>query len=207
MISLLWTFLIIIGILYCLITGNIEIINNSILTNANKALELIMSLLPTIVLWTGIMKIAEDAGILTKFANFLEPFLKKLFPSVPKNNKALGYISSNIAANMLGLGSAATPFGLKAMHELQKINDKKDTASTAMITFLVLNTAGVTIIPTTIIAIRLAYGSAFPTEIITPAIISTTCSSISAIAIDYFIRRKNKIASRQKDDRHVPFFK
>ena len=192
MISLLWTFLIIIGILYSLITGNIEVINNSILTNAGKALELILSLLPTIVLWSGIMKIAEDAGVLTKFASFLKPILSKLFPSVPSNHPSLGYIASNIAANMLGLGSAATPFGLRAMSELQKINSKKDTASNAMITFLVLNTAGVTIIPTTIIALRLAYGSSSPTAIIAPAVISTSCSCISAIVIDYFIRRGKK---------------
>lgn len=192
MISILWTFLIIIGILYSLITGNIEVINNSILTNAGKALELILSLLPTIVLWSGIMKIAEDAGILTKFASFLKPILSKLFPSVPSNHPSLGYIASNIAANMLGLGSAATPFGLRAMSELQKINSKKDTASNAMITFLVLNTAGVTIIPTTIIALRLAYGSSSPTAIIAPAVISTSCSCISAVVIDYFIRRGKK---------------
>lgn len=192
MISILWTFLIIIGILYSLITGNIEVINNSILTNAGKALDLILSLLPTIVLWSGIMKIAEDAGILTKFASFLRPILSKLFPSVPSNHPSLGYIASNIAANMLGLGSAATPFGLKAMGELQKINSKKDTASNAMITFLVLNTAGVTIIPTTIIALRLAYGSSSPTAIIAPAVISTSCSCISAVLIDYFIRRGQK---------------
>ena len=192
MISILWTFLIIIGILYSLITGNIEVINNSILTNAGKALELILSLLPTIVLWSGIMKIAEDAGVLTKFASFLKPILSKLFPSVPSNHASLGYIASNIAANMLGLGSAATPFGLRAMSELQKINFKKDTASNAMITFLVLNTAGVTIIPTTIIALRLAYGSSSPTDIIAPAVISTSCSCISAIVIDYFIRRGKK---------------
>ena len=192
MISILWTFLIIIGILYSLITGNIEAINNSILTNAGKALELILSLLPTIVLWSGIMKIAEDAGVLTKFASFLKPILSKLFPSVPSNHPSLGYIASNIAANMLGLGSAATPFGLRAMSELQKINSKKDTASNAMITFLVLNTAGVTIIPTTIIALRLAYGSSSPTAIIAPAVISTSCSCISAVVIDYFIRRGKK---------------
>ena len=192
MISILWTFLIIIGILYSLITGNIEVINNSILTNAGKALELILSLLPTIVLWSGIMKIAEDAGVLTKFASFLKPILSKLFPSVPSNHASLGYIASNIAANMLGLGSAATPFGLRAMSELQKINSKKDTASNAMITFLVLNTAGVTIIPTTIIALRLAYGSSSPTAIIAPAVISTSCSCISAIVIDYLIRRGKK---------------
>ncbi len=190
MISILWTLLIILGIVYALVSGNTHLINNSILVNANKAFELIISLLPTIVLWTGIMKIAEDAGLLHKFAHFLEPILRKFFPSVPHDNPALGYISSNIAANMLGLGSAATPFGLKAMQQLQKINHKKDTASEAMITFLVLNTAGVTIIPTTIIAIRLAYGSLNPTEIMAPAIISTICSSITALTIDYFIRRK-----------------
>ena len=122
MVSIIWTFLIVIGILYSLITGEISTINNTVLISGNKALELILSLLPTIVLWSGIMQIAEDAGMLTKFADFLEPILKRLFPSVPRNNKALGYISSNIAANMLGLGSAATPFGLKAMQALQKLN-------------------------------------------------------------------------------------
>lgn len=192
MISILWTFLIVIAIIYSFLTGNVEVINNTILTSANSALELILSLLPTIVLWTGIMKIAEQAGLLTKFAKLLEPLLKRLFPTVPKNNKALGYISSNIAANMLGLGSAATPFGLKAMNELQKINDNKEVASTPMITFLVLNTAGVTIIPTTIIALRLAYKSASPTAIILPAVISTACSCFSAVLIDYLIRRRKR---------------
>ncbi len=192
MISILWTFLIVIAIIYSFLTGHAEVINNTVLTSANSALELILSLLPTIVLWTGIMKIAEEAGLLTKFAKLLEPLLKRLFPSVPKDNKALGYISSNIAANMLGLGSAATPFGLKAMNELQKINDNKDVASTPMITFLVLNTAGVTIIPTTIIALRLAYKSASPTAIIVPAVISTACSCLSAVLIDYLIRRRKR---------------
>ncbi len=192
MVSIIWTFLIVIAIIYSFISGKIDIINNTILTSGNDALKLMLSLLPTIALWSGIMKIAEDAGLLNRFANLLRPFLKKLFPSVPKDNKALGYISSNIAANMLGLGSAATPFGLKAMEELQKINNKKDTASTAMITFLVLNTAGVTIIPTTILAIRLAYHSQEPTQIIVPAIIATGTSFVIAILIDYLIRRKHK---------------
>ena len=190
MVSILWAFLIIIGIIYAFLSGNISAINQSILVNANEAFELVISFLPTIVLWTGIMKIAEDAGLLTKFADLLRPVLSKLFPLVPKDNKALGYISSNIAANMLGLGSAATPFGLKAMSELQKINDDKKTASVPMITFLILNTAGVTIIPTLIIALRLGYGSKNPTEIIAPAVLSTICSSIAAITIDFFIRRK-----------------
>lgn len=192
MVGYIWAFLILIGVIYSFFTGNISIINDSILTNANKALELILNLMPIIVLWTGILKIAEVSGLLDKFAAFLRPILCKLFPDVPKDNKALGYISSNIAANMLGLGSAATPAGLKAMKELQEINQTKDTASTPMITFLVLNTAGVTIIPTTILALRGAYHSLNPGEIILPAIIATACSSIAGLTLDYFIRKRNR---------------
>lgn len=192
MVSYIWFFLIIIGIVYSLLTGNVTNINESILTNGAEALELMLSIFPVIVLWSGIMKIAEDAGLLVKFAKFLEPILSKLFPSVPKDNPALGYIASNIAANMMGLGSAATPFGLKAMSELQKINDKKDTASVPMITFLVLNTAGVTIVPTTVLALRISYGSVNPSEIIVPGAIATICSCIGAVLIDYFIRKRGK---------------
>ncbi len=192
MVNYIWAFLIFIGIIYSLITGNINNLNESILTNANEALELILNLLPIIVLWTGILKIAEESGLLQKFSKLLMPILHKLFPDIPKDNKALGYISSNIAANMLGLGSAATPAGLKAMNELQKVNSKKDTASNAMITFLILNTAGVTLIPTTILALRVAYKSSSPGEIILPAIIATACSSIAGLTIDYIIRKRAK---------------
>lgn len=192
MVSYIWFFLIVVGIVYSFLTGNISVINESILTNGADALELMLSIFPVIVLWSGIMKIAEEAGMLRKFAKILEPILSKLFPSVPKDNLALGFIASNIAANMMGLGSAATPFGLKAMTELQKINDKKDTASVPMITFLVLNTAGVTIVPTTVLALRIAHGSANPSEIILPGAIATFCSCIGAITIDYFIRKRGK---------------
>lgn len=191
MVSYIWLFLILIGIGFSTLTGNLDIINDSILTNGTKALDLMLSILPVIVLWTGIMKIAEVSGLLNKFAKLMEPILSRLFPSVPKENPALGFIASNIAANMMGLGSAATPFGLKAMSELQKINDKKDTASVAMITFLVLNTAGVTIVPTTVLALRIATGSENPSEIILPGVIATFCSSIGGLLLDYFIRRRN----------------
>lgn len=192
MVSYIWFFLIVVGIVYSFLTGNISVINESILTNGADALELMLSIFPVIVLWSGIMKIAEEAGMLRKFAKILEPILSKLFSSVPKDNPALGFIASNIAANMMGLGSAATPFGLKAMTELQKINDKKDTASVPMITFLVLNTAGVTIVPTTVLALRIAHGSANPSEIILPGAIATFCSCIGAVTIDYFIRKRGK---------------
>ncbi|MBQ9834357.1 MAG: spore maturation protein [Bacilli bacterium] len=192
MVSVIWAVLIFLGVFYYLFTGNIEALNNEVLTNSKKALELMLELMPVIVLWTGLMKIAEDSGLLFKFAKFLSPFLRKLFPEVKKDSLALGYIASNIAANMLGLGSAATPFGLKAMDELQKENPNKKEASTPMITFLVLNTAGVTIIPTTILAMRVMYNSANPEEIILPAILATGISSISGLTLDYFIRRKKK---------------
>ena len=192
MVSVIWAVLIFLGVFYYLFTGNIEALNNEVLTNSKKAFELMLELMPVIVLWTGLMKIAEDSGLLFKFAKLLSPFLRKLFPEVKKDSLALGYIASNIAANMLGLGSAATPFGLKAMDELQKENPNKKEASTPMITFLVLNTAGVTIIPTTILAMRVMYNSANPEEIILPAILATAISSISGLTLDYFIRRKKK---------------
>lgn len=192
MVSYIWFFLILIGIIFSFFTGRLDIINDSILTNGQKGLDLMLSILPIIVLWTGIMKIAEDSGLLQKFAKLVEPLLSKLFPSLPKNNKALGFIASNIAANMMGLGSAATPFGLKAMSELQKINKGKDVASEAMITFLVLNTAGVTIVPTTVLALRIAHGSINPSEIILPGVIATFCSSLGGLLLDYYIRKRRK---------------
>ena len=190
MINYIWAFLIVVGSLYYFFTGNITALNNEILSNSKRALDLVLNIMPIIVLWSGLMKIAEDSKLLNKFARLLNPILKRLFPSVKKDSLALGYISSNIAANMLGLGSAATPFGLKAMEELQKENPNKNVASTSMITFLVLNTAGVTIIPTTVIAMRSVYNSVNPSEIIIPSIIATSCASLAGLLLDYYIRRK-----------------
>lgn len=193
MVNVIWVLLILIAIIYSLLTGQVETINNGILTHATSGVNLILEMMPLIVLWTGIMKIAEKSGLLHVFARALNPLLRRLFPSLPKDHKALGYIASNIGANMLGLGSAATPFGLKAMDELQKDNPKKDTATEAMITFLVLNTGGVTLIPTTVIALRIMHGSANPTEIIITSILATAVSSISGLVLDYFIRRRKRL--------------
>ena len=192
MVNGIWIGLILIAILYSFSTGNIEGINSGILSHASSGVNLLLEMMPLIILWTGIMKIAEASGLLATFAKILNPLLSKLFPSLPKNHKALGYIASNIGANMLGLGSAATPFGLKAMDELQKDNPKKKEATEAMITFLVLNTGGVTLIPTTVIALRLMHGSANPTEIIITSILATSVSSISGLVLDYIIRRRNR---------------
>lgn len=189
MINKIWFLLIGIGIIYSFFIGN-DMMGEVILNSSHDAFDMLFSLAPLIVLWSGIMNIASKSGLLNKFSKLLRPFLKLIMPSV-KNDKALEYISSNIAANMLGLGSVATPAGLKAMKELDKENINKDIASDAMITFLVLNTSGVTIIPMTVIALRIGFSSINPTSVIVPSIIATMISTIGGLTMDYFIRRKN----------------
>ena len=192
MVNIIWGLLLVIGIVYSLLTGKVNELNGEILTSAKMGLDLIFEILPIIVIWMGLMKIAEDGGLVQKISNALSKPLKIIFPSIPKGNPALGLIASNVAVNMMGLGSAATPFGLKAMKELQKINPQKEIASEAMVTFLILNTGGVTIIPTTVIAMRTMYGSANPTEIILTSIIATACATIGGLIVDYFIRKRRK---------------
>lgn len=192
MVSYIWAFFIIVGSFYLIITGNVSTLNEEILKGGLGGIKLLSEMMPLLVLWTGIMQIAEDSKLLDKFANLVRPVLSKLFPSLNPNHPAIGYIASNIAANALGLGSAATPFGLKAMASMQNDNEIPDTATEAMVTFLILNTGGVTIIPTTVIALRLMYNSSNPTEIIITSILATLCSNISGLLYDYFKRRKGK---------------
>ena len=192
MINKIWGIFILIGIGFTFCFGDISSLNDTILTSASNGVKMVLDLIPVLVLWSGLMKIAENSGILVSISKIFKPLLSKLFPSLPKESKALGYISSNIVANALGLGSAATPFGLKAMEEMQKENTNKRVASDAMITFLVLNTSGVTIVPTTVIALRMMHNSANPEEIILTAILATLCSSTAGLLLDYIRRRRKK---------------
>ena len=189
MINKIWFLLVIVGLVFGLLSGNSSL-SEIILNSSYDTWEMILSVGPLVVLWCGIMNIAENSGLLLKISKLLTPLLKKIMPSV-KNDKAFLYISSNIAANMLGLGSVATPAGLKAMKELDKENKDKNNATEGMITFLVLNTSGVTIIPMTVIALRMGYGSIDPLKIIIPSLIATSVSTISGLLLDYYIRRKN----------------
>ena len=192
MINKLWGILIITGLLFCLLTGRIDVINNEILNSAKTTLDMVIRIFPIIALWLGIMNIARKAKLLDKLSNILSPILSKIFPEIPKGHESLSLIASNIVANMFGLGNAATPFGLKAMKSLQELNTKKDTASRSMITFLVLNTSGVTIIPTTIISLRMMYKSNNPTEIVLACIIATTLSTVAGILMDRFLAWRNR---------------
>lgn len=192
MVNIIWGIFIVIGIVYGILSGNVRTINDILISSGKTSIEIIMEMIPVLVIWMGLMEIADKSGLLTLISKKISKVLGILFPTIPKDNPSLGYIASNVAVNMAGLGSAATPFGLKAMEELQKINDKKDTASDAMITFLVLNTGGVTIIPTTIIALRALHKSANPNEIIITCILATFISCMCGLLLDYFIRRKNR---------------
>ena len=192
MINYIWGFFIIAGIIYAILTNNFEILNEEILNSSKTTLDLILKLFPMVALWTGIMNIAKESGLLQKFANKLSPILKKIFPEIPDNHESLGYIASNVVINMFGLGNAATPFGLKAMKSLQELNKDKTTASRSMITFLVLNTSGLTLIPTTVISLRMAYNSANPTEIVITSIIATVFSTVVGLIADRIFAKKNR---------------
>ncbi|MDD3453379.1 MAG: nucleoside recognition domain-containing protein [Bacilli bacterium] len=193
MINKIWFFFIIVGSLFCLFTNNIELLNKEILNSAKSSLEMITKIFPVIALWLGLMNIATKSGLLKKLSHLLSPVLYKLFPEIPKNHESIDFIATNVISNMFGLGSAATPSGLKAMKSLQTLNKKKDTASRSMITFLVLNTSGVTLISTTIISLRIMHNSKNPTEIVFACILATFLSTLSGLIMDRLLSRKNKI--------------
>lgn len=192
MVNKIWGFFLVVGIVFCLFTNKTEVLNTEILNSCKSSFEMAIKIFPVIALWLGISKIAEKSGLLNKLSLKLSSILKFIFPEIPKGHVSLSYISSNIIANMFGLGNAATPFGLKAMQSLQELNDKKDTASRSMITFLVLNTSGVTIIPTTIISLRMMYESLNPTSILVPCIIITLISTLAGLIMDRILYRCSK---------------
>lgn len=192
MVSLVWGGLLLIGIIYSFVSGNVSLVNDEVLKSSAQALEMFLTMLPVMVLWMGLMQIASDSGLISKVAYKFSFVLKRLFPTIPEGHESLGLIASNIIVNMVGLGGAATPFGLKAMEKLQELNPQKDTATPAMITFLVLNTSGVTLIPTSIISLRAMFGSANASEIIGPALVATLCSTVAGLSVDYLLRRKNR---------------
>lgn len=181
MINIIWAVLIILGFLVGAINGNIDQVTTAAIENAKTAIELAFGLIGVMAMWLGIMKIAEDSGLIRIISRLLKPVMVLLFPDVPPDHPAMGAMIMNLSANILGLGNAATPFGLKAMEELQKLNRKKDTATDAMVTFLAINTSSVTLIPASTIAILSAAGATNPTEIIGPTIIATTMSTAAAI--------------------------
>ena len=183
MLNILWPFFIIISIFYAILSGNIENINNCILESAENAVKLTLTLLGATCLWSGIMEIASKTDIIKYLSAILQPIIKKIFYNFDSNKKSYNNIIMNIIANILGLGNAATPLGLKAMGELQKENANKDELSDNMMMLIVLNTASLQVIPTTVIAVRKSLGSNNPTQIIFPVWIATVCAAVVGILV------------------------
>ncbi len=192
MLNIIWPVFIIISFVYALATGKVNEVNNGIFESTKSAVELSITFLGTICLWNGIMEIVKKTTLMNKLTKLLYPAMKFLFPDLKDNEQARAEISMNIIANVLGLGNAATPLGLKAMKTMQKDNKKKDTLSNAMAMFIVLNTASLQLIPTNVIAIRTSLGSQNATQIIFPVWGATVVAAIVGIIATKIIINKIK---------------
>ncbi|SHJ20917.1 nucleoside recognition domain-containing protein [Desulfofundulus thermosubterraneus] len=189
MVNYVWLGMIVFGILVAGANGQVEVVTRAALEGADKAVKTSLNLIAIITFWLGIMKLAEAAGLVRALARLVRPVTRFLFPGVPANHPAMGAIIMNLSANILGLGNAATPMGLIAMQELQKLNrGDPRTATGAMCTFLALNTSCITLIPTTIIGIRVMYGSTDPTAIVGTTIFATACGMTVAVIMDRMLR-------------------
>lgn len=181
MLNILWPIFIIISIIYSIFSGNLNNLNSAIFDATESAVTLTLTLIGTTCFWSGIMEVASNTYIVENLAKIFRSIIKRIFINLDSKNKSYNNIVMNIIANILGLGNAATPLGLKAMEELQKENNNKDTLSDNMMMLIVLNTASLQIIPTTVIAIRSSLGSQNPSKIIFPVWISTICAAFMAI--------------------------
>ncbi|NLJ90855.1 MAG: nucleoside recognition protein [Clostridiales bacterium] len=189
MLNYLWAFMIILGTAVGIVTGNIEPVSNSIISSAKEAVTLCISMLGVMSLWMGVMQVAKACGIIESLTRLLRPIIRLLFPDIPKDHIANEYIASNIIANVLGLGWAATPIGLKAMKELAKLNNNSETASCDMCTFLIINISSLQLIPVNVIAFRSEYGSINPAEILGAGLVATMISTIAGVLFSIIARR------------------
>lgn len=192
MLNYLWGFMIIIGIVYGVLTGRINDISTRTIDSAKDAVMLCITMLGVMSMWMGLMEVARSVGIMERLTKRLRPIIRYLFPDIPQDHIANEYIASNIIANILGLGWAATPVGLKAMKELAKLNDNPKIASCDMCTFLIINISSLQLIPVNIIAYRSQYASKNPTEILGAALLVTVFSTIVGIIFSVVARKLSK---------------
>lgn len=190
MLNFIWPIFIVVSFVYAILSGRVEETNNAVFSSTKSAVELSLTLLGTTCLWSGIMQIASSTNIVEHLSKLLKPIMKKLFPDVKKEEKAYKEITMNIIANIMGLGNAATPLGLKAMKSMQDKNKDKNKLSNSMCMFIILNTASIQIIPTTVIAIRSSLGSANPTAMIVPIWIATIFAAIAAVLSAKILMKK-----------------
>jgi len=182
MLNWIWLALVVVSVAVGAATGRLEAVTRAAFEGARTAVEISLGLVGIMALWLGLLRIAEAGGAVRLLARAVRPLARRLFPDVPAEHPALGAMLLNLAASWLGLGNAATPLGLKAMEELQRLNPHPDTATDAQVTFLALNTACITVVPATIIAVRVSLGSAHPTEIVAPTFLASCCATLVAVA-------------------------
>jgi spore maturation protein A len=181
MMNWIWFGLIVLGVIVAAFSGHMDTLTKSAFDAAKTAVELCIGLIGIMALWLGMMRVAEEAGLVKMLSWLVRPVMKRLFPEVPGDHPAMGSMISNIAANLLGLGNSATALGLKAMQDLQSLNEEKETATNAMIIFMAINATAITVIPATVIGLRAAAGSQHPTSIIVTTLISCGTASIVAV--------------------------
>ena len=198
MLNYLWGFMIIIGVIYGAFTGNIQAVADGAINSAKDAVTLCITMLGVMSLWTGLMEIAEKSGLIKTCTEKISPVMRWLFPYVPPQHDAMKHMTTNVIANILGLGWAATPAGLRAMNSLALLNDYDKTASNAMCTFLVINVSSLQLIPVNIIAYRSQYGSTNPTAVVAPAIIATLVSTIVAVIFCRIMLRRDYSAKKTR---------
>jgi spore maturation protein A len=192
MVNWIWLGMIVVSVLFGAANGKMEKVAEAAFGGAQTGVTVCLGLISILVFWMGLMKIAENAGLVRALSVLLAPIVRRLFPDVPPEHPAMGYILSNMSANLLGLGNAATPMGIRAMQELQKLNPYQTVATPAMCTLLALNTASITLVPTTIIAIRMNFGSLHPADIVAPTLLATAVSTGAALLADRWYRRTNR---------------
>lgn len=200
MLNYIWAFMIIVGILVAAFTGSMEAVSSTVLDSAKEAIQLCLVMLGVVGMWTGIMKIAEQTGLVRQFTKLLMPILRLLFPRIAHREAVMGYIAANLIANLLGLGWAATPTGLKAMKALQEVHKEEcaisggdpEAASDEMCLFLVINISSLQLIPINMIAYRSQYGSVHPGVIILPGLIATMVSTLAGVLYGVWKCRRNQ---------------
>lgn len=188
MINYIWFSMILAGVVAAAGKGQINLVTEGILRGSEQAVLVAAGLIGMLTFWSGIMRIARDAGLIEGLSRLLGPLTRRLYPGIPANHPAMGAVLLSMSANFLGLGNACTPLGLKAMSQMQELNPHKETASDAMCTFMAVTSSSLTVIPTTIIALRAAHGSVSPTDIIGPVVVATFCSTAAAIIADRLLR-------------------
>ena len=187
--SVIWVLLLVASVVVAAATGHMAALPGAIAESAGRAVTLSIGLVGILALWLGLMKVAEEAGLVRALGRMARPVRRRLFPSVPPDSPAMGAMTMNIAANMLGLGNAATPFGIKAMEELERSNPTPGTATDAQALFCALNTASIQLIPASVIALRAASGARQPADVLGATLLASSCATVAAIASAWALRR------------------